>query len=164
MAVFTALTAALGGVAGTIGAIGTVAGIAGTALQYAGSKKAQKGAERAEKLRESQMALEGTRSRRQILRQALVARSDALSSATAQGAAQGSGLQGGLAQISGQTNTNLTGVNQSQQLGGEMFAANRTISSGQSMQATGSGISSLGGALVKNQETIGRVVEYGARR
>lgn len=176
MAIFTALTAALGGTAaagatagaagaasgisGAAGAIGALTGIAGTAMQYAGSQKAQEGQERAEKLREAQMTIESTRQKRQIIRQALVARSDALTAATSQGAAQGSGLQGGLAQIGGQANTNLTGVNQSQQLGQEMFAANRTISRGQTMQSTGSGLSSLGGALVKNQETIGRVGAY----
>lgn len=146
-----------------IAAAGIAAGAAGTALQVAGSRKAQKGAQRAEKLREAQMNLETTRSNRQIIRQANLARATALSNATSQGAQLGSGLAGGLSQISGQSGTSILANNQNQQLGVGMFDANRQISAGNSLAATGSGISSLGSGLVQNSETIARIGNYFTR-
>lgn len=146
--------------AGIAGAIGAAATAAGTVMSFAGQNKADKASKRAEKLRENQMNIESQRSRRQIIRQALVARSDALSNATAQGAAQGSGLAGGIAQIGGDAGRNITDVNQNQALGTSMFAANRQIAAGQTMASTGNGISSLGGTLIKNQDAIGRLGTY----
>lgn len=178
MAIFSALTAALTGTAaagatagaaaggaatgisGAAGALGTVAGLAGTAAQVVGSMDAAKGAERAEELRRTQMDLEATRSRRQIIRQASLARSTALSNATSQGAAQGSGLQGGIGQIQNEAGGAATASNQNQFLGQQMFGANAQISRGQTTSSIGQGVSSLGGALVKNQQEIGRLGAY----
>lgn len=143
-----------------IAAAGVGLGLAGTAVQYAGQKKAQAGAERAEKIRQAQMTIEGTRERRSIVRQAVAARAAALSNATSQGAQDSSGLSGGLAGITAQAGQAATASNQNEGLGTGMFAANRQISQGQSQASTGSGISSLGGALVQNASTIGRVGNY----
>jgi hypothetical protein len=85
------------------------------------------------------------------MRQALIAR---------QGAAQGSGLQGGLAQVQNEAGTSTLAVNQNQDTGTQMFGVNRRISQAQTQQSVGSGISSLGGALVKNQQEIGRLGAY----
>ena len=106
------------------------------------------------------MNLEATRQRRQVIRQSLVARGQAINSATAQGAAEGSGLAGGLAQVSGQANTNIGNINASQDLGSQMFSANRQASRGATMSSVGSGLSSLGGALFNNQQQIGRLGTY----
>lgn len=177
MAIFSGLTALLGGgaaasgtaaaaggaatgLSGLAGAVGTIGGLAGTALQMSGANKAAAAQQTAEDMRKAQMDLEATRSRRQIMRQALVARSEALSNATAQGAAQGSGLAGGLAQIQNEAGTSTLAVNQNQDTGNQMFGVNRRIAQAQTQQSTGSGISSLGGALVKNQQEIGRLGAY----
>lgn len=178
MAIFSAIASALGlggaaatgagagaagaatGISGAAGAIGTAATVAGIGLQYAGQVEAQKGADRAEKLREAQANIEETRARRNIVRQSIAARSEALTNATSQGAAQGSGLAGGFGQIQGETGGAATANAQNGQIGGQMFAANRQISRGQTLAATGSGVSSLGGALVKNQNEIGRLGAY----
>lgn len=152
--------AAATGISGAVGALGTLAGIGGTLAQVSGANKAAKGAERAEELRKAQMDIEATRSRRQIMRQALVARSDALSNATSQGAALGSGLAGGLAQVNNEAGVATTASNQNQALGTQMFGINRSIARAQTQQSTGQGISSLGGALVKNQQEIGRLGAY----
>lgn len=177
MAIFSALTAALTGTAaaagtgaaaggaatglsGAVGALGTLAGVGGTIAQMQGASEAAKGAERAEALRKAQMDLEATRSRRQIIRQAALARSTALSNTTSQGAAQGSGLQGGLGQIQNEAGGAAVASNQNQILGTEMFSANRQISRGQTTSSIGQGVSSLGGALVKNQQEIGRLGAY----
>jgi len=145
---------------GLAGAVGTAATIAGTGLQVAGQMKAQEAQEKAETLRNAQMNLEATRQRRQIIRQSLIARGQAVNSATAQGAAEGSGLAGGVSQIASQAGSNLAGVNASQGLGQAMFGANQQLSSAQTMESFGSGLSSLGGALFKNQEQIGRLGTY----
>jgi hypothetical protein len=129
-------------------------------MQYSGQKEAAAGAQRAEKLREAQSEMEGNRQRRQIVRQAVLARSEALTNATGQGASEGSGLAGGYGQIQGQSGGALAGSAQNQQLGQQMFAANRQIAAGQTTASTGGGVSSLGGALVKNQEAIGRLGAY----
>lgn len=149
----TGATAAAGGIGTALSAIGTAAGVAGQFMSASAAKKA-------EKLREAQMNVEATRQRRQIVRQAIVARSEALSSATAQGAAEGSGLAGGLAQIQSQSADNITGVNFAQQLGQQMFAANRRAATAQTVGSFGSGLQSLGGALVRRQDELGRLSTY----
>lgn len=171
MPVFTAIAASLaslgaaaggaastaGGLGAIAGGIGTAAGLAGTALQFSGQQKAASAAEQAERLRQSQMNMEAIRQRRAAVRQSIVARGAAVSNATNQGAGDGSGLQGGIAQIGGQKGNNLTGIDNGVQLGNGMFQANAAQAAGQTQSSFGSGISSLGGALVKNQEAIGRV-------
>lgn len=146
--------------AGLAGSLGTIGTLAGTGLQVVGAMKASSAQDRMEKLRKAQMELEANRQRRQIIRQAVVARSEALSNATAQGAQAGSGLQGGFAQIGGESGTAVTAVEQNRQLGRPMFDANRALSRAQTIQTVGSGVSSLAGALVKNQNEIGRVGTY----
>lgn len=143
-----------------IAGVGLAAGLAGTAVQYVGQKQAQKGAEKAERLREAQMNLDNQRSRRQIIRQAVSARAASLSGATAQGAQDSSGLVGGQQQITSEAGQSILSNRQNQQLGQGMFSANRQISAGNSLASAGSGISSLGGAFVQNSETIGRIGNY----
>jgi hypothetical protein len=130
---------------------------AGTALGYVGQQKAQKGQEKAEKTREQAMNLDANRQRRRMIRESMAARSLALSNATSQGAQAGSGLQGGYGQISGQTNTNIQGVNQQQQLGAQLFSANRQQVSGNSMSNFGSGLRALGSDLYNSAGSIDRI-------
>lgn len=154
-----AVGSALGGLTGggLLGGLSAAAGLAGTALSYMGQRKAAKGAERAEALRQRQMNLEAARSRRGTVRQAIIARAQALSRATSQGAEAGSGLAGGLAQISGQAASNVQGINQGQQIGAQMFAANRQISTGQTYQSIGGAFQGLGSFIAQNAEPINRV-------
>lgn len=157
MAVFSSIAAALGGLAGTLGTIGA---LVGTGFQVKGALDAQAAQDKMEGLRKAQMELESNRRRRQIIRQAVVARAEALSNATAQGASAGSGLQGGYAQIGGESGSAVAAVEQNRQLGRSMFGANMALSRAQTIQTIGSGVSSLTGALVKNQNEIGRVGTY----
>lgn len=179
--IFSALTAALGGgaaagaagaagagaaagagglatsIGGIAGALGTAGSLVGTGLQYKAAQEAAAAGRQAENVRKAQMELETVRQRRQVIRQAVRARSEALAVATQQGAAQGSGLQGGFGQISGQTGENITGLNNSAGLGNAMFAANRRASNAQTLGSIGQGVGSLSGALVSNQNEIGRL-------
>jgi len=157
-----------------IAAIGIAASVAGTAVAYKGQQqqaKAQKqliaAQQVAEDSRKQQMNLDATRKKREIVRQAQLARAAAVATANAQGAGDSSALGGAIGGIEGQTGVNLAGVNQNQQLGNQIFDANAMAgraraseADGGGMVATGSGISSLGGALIKNSGTIARIGGY----
>lgn len=150
MAIFSAL-------AGAAGAISAVTGVVGTVVSYMGARKAAKASERAEKLRERQMNLQAARDRRQSVRQAVVARAQALSSATAQNAGEGSGLAGGFAQIQNQNASNVQGINQGQEISRGIFQANRDIAKGQRLQGLGGAISDLGSYFARGFEQNQRV-------
>jgi hypothetical protein len=129
-------------------------------MQAGAARDAASAQKRQEQLREAQMNMDAMRERRQAVRQSMVARANAVSAASSQGAIDSSGLAGGQAQIAGQTGNNLVGINASQAIGTQMFGANAAEASAQSRSALGGGISSLGGALVKNQDAIGKLGAY----
>jgi len=125
----------------------------------------------AEAERKKQMELDARRKQMEIIRQQQRARSMALATATAQGAAQGSGLMGGYGQIGGVTGTNLLGVQQNLEIGRNLFGINQNIGNArinyagaQAQYGMGSGISSLGGAIISNLGTLsslGKSAFYG---
>jgi len=154
-----------------IAAIGVAAGVAGSAVSYVGQREAASAQKKvlaaqnvAEATRKQQMDLDATRKKREIIRQAQVARAAAVSTANAQGAGDTSALEGAQGAIVGQSGVNLTGVAQNQELGGRIFDANAAVGVGRmqeasagALSAAGGGISSLGGALVKNSGTIAKI-------
>jgi hypothetical protein len=159
-----AVSTILAGIGLGISAAGTVAGVAAANEQNKAQKEALAADQRAEDARRRAMDLDASRKRREIIRQAQLARATALTNATAQGAEAGSGLQGGFGAISGQSGVNTLGVTQNQELGGRIFdanaqknAAHRNAASAGSMESLAMGISSLGGALTKNAGTIARI-------
>lgn len=122
--------------------------------------------QRQEALRQQQMELDARRRQRESIRQAQRARAQALAAAQAQGAnvVGASGLPGGYGQISGEMNTQLLGQAQALELGRENFAESANISgarygiaSTQSQAAFGSGLASLGGALIQSMGPIGNL-------
>lgn len=146
--------------AAAIGLIGVAASIGGTVMGVMGQKKAIAAQKRAEELRKKQMELDSARQRREIARRATVARAQAVSDATAQGAGQSSALQGGIAQVTGDRNRGTLAVNQNTDIGRSIFDANMQRFKGESMMATGQGISAFGGMIGQNQEMFGRVGSY----
>lgn len=112
-----------------------------------GSMKQAKASAKAEKLRQRQMNLEAMRKKREIVREGVRARAEALSNATAQGGAEGTGLQGGIAQITAQTNRNILANEQDRIIGNKVFKANRQYARAGGLVALGQGISSLGSAF-----------------
>lgn len=145
------------GIETIIGAIGVGASVAGTAVSFAGQQRANKAAQRAERIREAQMKMEAVRERRQQVRQMVMARAQALQAGVNQGAQGGSGVMGGMSAASSQGRANLATTNASEALGGQMFSANRQEAAGRNMASIGSGISSLGGIMMQNAGTFGRV-------
>jgi hypothetical protein len=73
------------------------------------------------------MNLDARRRSLEVLRNQQRARAVALTNANAQGAARGSGLQGGYGQIAGQTGVNMLGISQNLQIGQNIFGLNNQI-------------------------------------
>ncbi len=115
-----------------------------------------------DEMRRQAMELDARRKTLETVRNQQRARSAALAAASNQGAAAGSGLQGGYGQISGATNTGLLGISQNLELGNQMFDSNSFMSTLQQrnaalggQMATAKGWSSLGGSIFQASGQIG---------
>lgn len=164
MAVLSTIIAAIG-VAAAVAGVGAT--IYASQQQASAQKKAIAAQQQAEAARKRAMELDAQRQRRQQIREAQVKRYQALAIANAQGAQGGSGIEGAYGQISGQSGTNILGINQNEELGGRIFDANAAkgqadmqYASAGGIAGAGAGLSSLGGALVKNSGTIGQIGTY----
>jgi hypothetical protein len=152
---------------------GLAAAGAGAAINYTASKQnaaaqsqALQAQQQSEALRQQQMNLDAARRRREVIRASVAARSASLSQTVAQGAGGvgGSSLPGAQASITGREGVNELGINQNQSIGNSIFSAHQqqlqayqSAASAQSFGAIGAGLSSLGGALMTNAGTIGKV-------
>jgi len=155
--------------------------VAGLGMQLFGAKGASDAARQASVINkgiagdeqsineQKRMQMEMTARRMQMenLRNAQRQRAQATAAATNQGANFGSGLQGGLGQISADANTNAAGIQGNLGIGENIFGINQDISGKkmqladvQSHQATSSAEMSLGGSLVTNAGTIGNIGKY----
>ena len=90
------------------------------------------------------MELEAARRKRQIIREATLQRAQSTAIGYAQGAGGSSALAGAVGGISQQAGSSVLGVNQGQQLGQQMFAANMAEANANMIGNIGGGISSLG--------------------
>jgi hypothetical protein len=161
MAAFSGILGAIGLGISAFGAITTYQAQKEAAAQQEKAYQLQK---EAEEQRQRQMNLEAMRKKREIIRNSLAARSDALATTTAQGA-NGSGssaLPGAYGGISGQSGGQLLAVKQNQEIGneifdihGQMFDAYAAGARAQGQAAFGQGLSTLGGVLMKNNSTLG---------
>lgn len=120
--------------------------------------------QRIEAQRKQQMELEAKRNQLETLRQAQRARAVASTVATNQGGFFGSGLAGGLGQISGQEGTQLLSQGQNLEIGQNIFGINaemantkQSYASAQSSYQTAQAMTSLGGQIVNAGPAIGRV-------
>lgn len=143
-----------------IGAVGLGLSAVGTFTQMNAAKKQAAASQRAEALREKQMNLENQRQRRGVIRQALRARSAGLIVGSEQGASAGSGVAGALAGVTAGAASNMQGLQQSYELGQGMFQANSQIAQAGAQASFGAGLSSLGGAIFSNSQTLGNIGTY----
>lgn len=173
----TELGAAQGalGVASLIPGVGPFAAIAGVGLSLFGAADKYSGAQQANQAQQQitalqqkqdavrQQALETSARRQQLenLRNQQRMGAMATNNASGQGALFGSGLQGGLGQISGQSNTNAAGIQYGLESGEKMFGLNAQISTqkiamanAQSTSNTGAGLSTLGSTLTGSAGTL----------
>lgn len=136
---------------------GLIISAVGLGLQVYGHMQQTKAQQDAEGQRKKQMNLDTLRSRREVARNALMARSTALASGTAQGAQYGSGMQGGFGQVAGRAGTQTLAGNQNQEIGNNIFSANNRYYQASVMTDFGSGLYSLGGGMIQNSGTYGRI-------
>lgn len=121
-------------------------------------------------LKQQQMEMDARRQQMEIIRQQQRVQALGLSRATNQNAQFGSGIQGGLAQATAQSLTNLQGVNGALEVGRGIAGFNQNITEDKykmfglqsisasygGQAATDQGISSLGGAVLKAGPIIGQ--------
>lgn len=137
--------------------LGATAAAAGTATTVHGQQVQAVAEQKAEKFRKAQMNLDVQRRRREIIREAQVARGLALNNAAGQGASEGTGLQGGLNQIAANESQGLTAQRQNLAIGSKIFDANAQAAKGQSIAAFGSGAQNIGGTLMDNNTKIAQI-------
>lgn len=146
-----------------IGAIGVATSIAGTVGGVVAQQQQTRAAKKAEELRKKQMNFEADRERRQAIRQSIIQRSQALTTATNQGAQFGTALPGAFAQIRGDEARNIQGIESNRGIGNALFEQNARIADAQAMGSLFAGISSFGGALTSNAGTLGRLFQFSSR-
>lgn len=139
------------------------ASIAGGLMANSGRQQQQEGiraqadaSSKAEAAREQQMNLEAERTKRDTIRRMMAARAEAVSAASNQGASFGSGIQGGIAGITGQGNASINATERAQGLGSAIFSANRDYANAQAQTALGSGNFNLGMSLFGNSVQLGK--------
>lgn len=151
--------------------VGIAAGVVGAGVQAYGQMQAADAQKRSaaiqqqqESLRRRAADLDSQRKQMSIIREQQKSRAMALAAATNQGAAMGSGLQGGYGQIQGTGGEALVTAKNNQEMGGEMFALNgakfgadKNAAAAGTMASFGSGISSLGGSLTNKAGTIAKI-------
>lgn len=141
--------------------VGMITSVIGLGLNVFGQMQQTQAMKRNEKLRMKQMNLEAMRQRRDIIRNASVARATALNSAAAQGAQYGSGVPGGQGQIQGRAGNQLVAANQNQDIGAGIFKNNRQAYDASVVSSIGGGLQSLGGMFLSNAGTFDRVGQVG---
>lgn len=146
-----------------ISAVGIGMQVSASREAAAASQRSIEAQKRAEAARFAGQEIDANRRRREMIRRSIIARSQALSNATARGAADSSALGGAFGQIAGLNAFNLSGVGLGQQIGSELFAANaqgllakQDEAGALGSAATGQGIASLGGAIGRNVGTISK--------
>lgn len=114
--------------------------------------------------RQQQMQLQTNRAQLQNVRNAQMARSQALSGSVNQGANVGSGIAGGLASISGKESTNALASSQNLQIGQNIFGLDSQIdqyrmnmASMQGQQASAQGMMALGGDITKSAGPLSNI-------
>lgn len=148
------------------GVIGTGIQIAGALEQNAGQQQAIKNQQAAEGQRMAQMNIESDRRRREIVRQAQIARAQALTMGTAQGQtdAGSTALPTVESAQSAQAANQTAGVTSAQITGQNMFGYNigasngyRRAAMGGTMASIGGGIINLGGAISNSYPQLSRI-------
>lgn len=159
----------------TIAAIGIgIKGI-GTAIGLFGDEKANEANQalvtaqkQAETFRFEQMKNDAERKRRQEIRTGIIREHQAVSNANLQGAGESSGAYGAYGQVNQETGWNTGGLNTAEHYGTQIYKANLAaldakgqLADAQTIQQVGSGISSLGGAVLGNMGAIGSLTDSG---
>jgi len=159
------------GISTIIAGIGLAVSATGVAVSYIGQQKAQHAQQavleqqqQIEAQRQRQMNLDAERRKREIVRQSIAQRAQAEAAAGASGALTGSGLSGAYGNISGRAGVSELAVGQNQEIGNKIFGLNegilgsyRDAAAGAGLASLGAGIGTLGGAMLSNAGSIGKI-------
>lgn len=158
---------------GAVTAASAAAQLVGTFKSQTGYNESAEGAGeqaqaqlRAERIRAKQMRLDFMRARREIVRQAIAARSTILAEASAKGALGDSSVQIGVGDVTTQETRGILENRQNKKLGNRLFEANLDyyrggvkVAEGQGKTAVGGGITNIGNAI---GESIGPISRLGS--
>lgn len=133
---------------------------AGTAVTVSGQAQASSAQQKAEQIRKRAANLDLMRKKREAIRNAQFAAAQSQVVATNQGAQFGSVLPQAEAGIQSQLNYNEKGLSQDRDIGNRLATQNSKIAQGQGTASIGQSVASLGGQMVNNADTIGRVGTY----
>lgn len=147
-----------------LSAVGTFMSVSAAQASASANRDIAASQQQANQISLRAMEVESRRRQLETIRQGQIAKSQSTAVATAQNAQLGSGLQGGIAQVSGEQNFNLLGLNQNLDLGKEMASVNNRISqdrmslaSAQGLAGWGAGFSGFGNTLTANAGAITRL-------
>ena len=129
--------------------LGVLVSAFGTIAQMSAASKQAKAMKDAERARKRQMELDAMRQRRKIIRDSVVQRSKVRAAAASGGMLESSPVQGSLGSITAISAGNVHAVNQSEQLGRQVFDANMRAIDAQEDAAMASGFMSLAGSFGK---------------
>jgi hypothetical protein len=115
--------------------------------------------------RKNAMEIDARRRQLDTVRNAQRSRHAAVATVQGQtGSTQGTGLQGAQAQLSGQGNFNLQGINQNLEIGRNIFGLDTSISQNkiaiaglQGSQGTAQGIAAIGGDISRSATSLGNI-------
>ncbi|HYT45831.1 MAG TPA: hypothetical protein VEP90_26125 [Methylomirabilota bacterium] len=145
-------------------AVGAILGIQGASQATAAQQQQIALEEQIQHQQQQQMNLMANRQKIEQVRKGLQAQAMAKTAATEQGAAAGSGLPGGEAQVFGQERWNVGGIQQAQDIGNKIYGYTYGIDQAQIQMANayglmglGQGLMQVGGVISQNQATINRV-------
>jgi len=135
-----------------------IAGLAiaaiGAGTTFVAQQQQAKAQEKATDLEKRRAAAQARRQRRATIREARVARGQALNTAGQVGAGESSGLSGGLSGIGAQLGSNLGFSTQTESIGSDLSRQGRKAASAGSLANIGRGVSSVGGALFSNSDRL----------
>lgn len=134
--------------------IGLALTAVGVGVSAYSAVKSAEASEDAEAARKQQMNLDAARRRRQAIREAQISRATAVSNAAAQGASEGSAVQGGVAAISGNAAESIVNTNQNVILGNAIYDANGRRAQAESVGAIGGGLQQFGSMITQNADKI----------
>lgn len=143
---------------------GTATSIVGVSEQGAAQQQMLAVQAKEQEQRKNLFEIEQQRKRVEDLRNAQTATSAARSRAVNQGAQFGSGLLGGMAQVKGESNYNLLGIQQNTQIGENLFGLDQQLTEAKiasaqaaTLQSIGGSLTSFGGSVVNSMGNIGKL-------
>jgi hypothetical protein len=143
--------------------IGLAFSAIGTGVAVYSAIESNNAANQAEDARKKQMQLDVDRRRREAVRQSQLAQGQALNSAAAQGAEQGSAIKGSIAAISGNAAETIKNNNQNEALGNQLYDANGRRAGWEAFSSVGGGLQNIGSLISNNNIKLQKLASQGIK-